>query len=195
MRRLRQIAVGLFLIPLLLAANIHAAELRIGTATADITPSLPAGLGGQFNLRIAHTAATPLTANVVALESSEGHRSLDMAILVSCDLVQIPDDFLAQVREQVNKRLSKLDVNKIFLNAIHTHTAAVVDDHYLIPRGVTQVDAYRAFFVQRVAEAIAQAWNGRRPGSVAWGLSHAVVANNRRAAYANGSSKMYGATP
>jgi hypothetical protein len=70
-----------------------------------------------------------------------------------------------------------------------------VNDVYQIPKeGVTQVDAYRAFFVQRVAEAIAQAWNGRRPGSVTWGLSHAVVGYNRRAAYANGSSKMYGDT-
>jgi len=125
MRRLRQIVVGLFLIPLSLAANFRAAELHVGTATADITPALPAALGGQFNIRIAHTVATPLTSNVVALESSEGDRSIDMAILVSCDLVQIPDDFLAQVRQEVHKRLPTLDVNKIFLNAIHTHSTRV----------------------------------------------------------------------
>jgi len=196
MRHLNQVAVGLVLFTLWWAANSHAAELRIGTATADITPALPVALWGQFELRIARTAATPLTANVVALESSEGSRSLDMAILVSCDLVAVPNDVLALVRDEVHKRLPKLDVNKIFLNAIHTHTAPVLENgHYLIPKeGVTQVDAYRAFFVQRVAEAIAQAWNGRRPGSVTWGLSHAVVASNRRAAYANGSSRMYGVT-
>ncbi len=194
MRQLKPIAVGLFLITILWAVNLHSAELRIGTATADITPALPAALGGQFNLRIAHTAATPLTANVVALESSEGGRSFGMAILVSCDLVGIPDDFLAQVRDEVHKSLPNLEVNKIFLNAIHTHTAAVVDDHYLIPKGVTQVDAYRAFFVQHVSEAITQAWNGRQAGSVTWGLSHAVVGYNRRTTYVNGSSQMYGAT-
>jgi len=196
MQQFKQIEVGLFLITLLWAANLRAAELRIGTATTDITPPLPAALMGQFDLRIAHTAATPLTASVVALESSEANRSLDMAILVSCDLVEIPNDLLALVRDEVHTRLRNLDVNKIFLNAIHTHTAAVtVNDMYLIPKeGVTQVDAYRAFFVQRVAEAIAQAWNGRRPGSVAWGLSYAVVGYNRRAAYADGSSKMYGDT-
>jgi hypothetical protein len=188
--------LSVVLITLSWAANLYAAELRIGTATADITPSLPAALMGQFELRIAHTAATPLTANVVALESSEGDRSLDMAVLVSCDLVAIPNALLALVRDEAHKRLPKLDVNKIFLNAIHTHTAAqTVNDQYPIPReGVTQVDAYRAFFAERVAEAIAQAWNGRRPGSVTWGLSHAVVACNRRAAYANGSSRMYGDT-
>jgi len=196
MRQVKQIAVSLFLITLLGAANLHAAELRIGTATADITPSLPVALSGQFELRIAHTAATPLAANIVALESSEGDRSLDMAILVSCDLVEIPADLLALVRDEVRKRLPGVDVHKIFLNAIHTHTAAqTVNGQYSIPReGVTQVDAYRAFFAQRVAEAVAQTWNSRRPGSVAWGLSHAVVANNRRATYANGASRMYGDT-
>jgi hypothetical protein len=196
MRQLKQIAVGLFLITLPWALDLHAAELRIGTATTDITPALPAALWGQFELRIAHTAATPLTANVVALESREGGRSLDVVVLVSCDLVEIPNDVLALVRGEVHKRLSNLDVNKVFLNAIHTHTAALLENgQYLIPKeGVTQVDAYRAFFVQRVAEAIAQAWDGRQPGSVTWGLSHAVVAQNRRAAYANGSSRMYGDT-
>ena len=47
---------------------------------------------------------------------------------------------------------------------------------------------------ERVSQAISEAWMARRPGSVTWGLSHAVVANNRRAAYANGSAKMYGNT-
>ena len=196
MRHRMQIAVGLLLITQSLAEQLPATELQVGTATADITPVLPVAVTGQFNLRIARTAETPLTANVMALESREGDRSLDAAILVSCDLVGIPNEFLAQVRDQVHQRLPDLDVKKILLNGTHTHTAPVLgNDEYPIPKeGVTQVDAYRAFFAQRVTEAIVQAWNGRRAGSVTWGLSHAVVAYNRRAAYANGSSQMYGRT-
>jgi hypothetical protein len=196
MRPLKDITLGVFLITMSWAANLRAGELRIGTATTDITPSLPAALMGQFELRIAHQAATPLTANVVALESGEGERSLDMAIFVSCDLVESPNDLLAEVRDEVHQRLPKLDVHKIFLNAIHTHTAAALENgQYLIPtEGVTQVNAYRAFFVRRVAEVIARAWNGRQAGSVTWGLSHAAVAQNRRVAYANGSAQMYGDT-
>jgi len=196
MRHLKQIALILFLLTFAGTPALHAAELRVGTASADITPPLPAALWGQFELRIARTAATPLSANVVALESSEGGRTVDAAIMVSCDLVGVPNDVIARVRGEVRERLPQLDVNKIFMNAIHTHTAPVLEnDHYLIPKeGVTQVDAYRAFFVERVAEAIVRAWNVRRPGSVTWGLSHAVVAVNRRAAYANGSAKMYGVT-
>jgi hypothetical protein len=176
---------------------VDAAELRIGVATADITPTGPVALWGQFNLRISRSNETPLTANVVVLESHAGDKSLDAAIMVSCDVVAIPDEVLALVRTEVGKRLPELDTKKIFLNATHTHTAPVLtlDGWYTIPKeGVVQVKEYLAFFVDRVAEAIARAWNGRTEGSVTWGLGHAVVAYNRRAVYANGSAKMYGGT-
>jgi hypothetical protein len=200
MRRLKKITVGFFLITLSWVTDLNATELHIGIATADITPALPVALLGQFNLRIARTAATPLTANVVAMESREGDQSLDIAIMVSCDLIGIPTMLLKMVRDKVHQRLPALDVKKIFLNAIHTHTAPVLENNfeffgYQIPReGVTQVDAYQEFFAQQVAEAIVKAWNDRRPGSVTWGLGHAVVANNRRAVYADGSAQMYGET-
>ncbi len=168
----------------------------IGVAGADITPAGPVALSGQFELRIARTVETPLTANVAALESREGDRPLDAAIMVSCDLIGIPDEVLRLVREDVRRRLPELDTAKIILNGTHTHTAPVLEPgRYVLPReGVTPVEAYRAFLVERVAEAIEKAWNSRRPGSVTWGLGHAVVAYNRRAVYADGSAVMYGKT-
>src|SRR3989339_901183 len=60
--------------------NSSASEIYIGKSEANISPTLPVALMGQFNLRIAHTAATPLTANIVALESREGTKSLDAVI-------------------------------------------------------------------------------------------------------------------
>ena len=77
--------------------NLFAEELLIGTATVDITPKLPVALDGQFHLRIARAIDTPLTANVVALDSREGNRSIDQAIMVSCDLVGIPNKVLQSV--------------------------------------------------------------------------------------------------
>ncbi len=176
--------------------GVSGAELLIGTATTDITPEGPVAVSGQFSLRVARTVESPVTANVIALESRQDGRSLDAAILVSCDVVGIPNDVLNLVREEVTKRLPDLDTTKIFLNATHTHTAPVLlPDKYAIPKqGVTQVKPYRAFLAERIAEAIAGAWKGREPGSVTWGLSHAVVAYNRRAAYANGTARMYGRT-
>jgi len=184
-----------------ITANSQTSELNIGTATADISPVLPVALCGQMHLRIAETADTPLTANVIALESRDGGHSLDVAILVSCDIVLIPKIFLQMVRDEVHQNFPEIDVNKIILNATHVHTAPVLENdsdywfRYAIPKtGVLQVEEYRAFFVHRVSEAIVKAWNNRRPGNVSWGLSHAVVGYNRRAVYTDGSAVMYGNT-
>jgi hypothetical protein len=156
---------------------------------------------GQFELRIADKAETPLVANVLALESRNGKNLLDAAIIVSCDLIGIPPRFLTGVRDEVHRQVPELDVTKIFLNATHTHTGPVMDDdpafsfRYPIPKnGVSQVDEFNRLFVQRVTEAVVKAWKSRREGSMSWGLSHAAIAYNRRAVFADGSAKMLGKT-
>jgi hypothetical protein len=178
------------------SAGGAAAELLVGTATVDITPAEPVAVSGQFHLRIAKTVESPVTANVIALESRDNGSPRDTAIMVSCDLLYIPTDVLELVRKAVGKRLPDLDTSKIFLNGTHTHTAPVLlPDKYPIPKeGVIQVDQYQTLLAQRVSDAIVEAWKRRSPGSVTWGLSHAVVAYNRRTAYANGSAQMYGKT-
>lgn len=190
------IIVGFFVNILLSPGEGLAAELLVGTAVADITPTEPIAVSGQFHLRIAKTVETPITANVIALESREEGLSRDVAIMVSCDLLYIPSEVLKLVRKAVRARLPDLDTRKLFLNGTHTHTAPVLMlDNYPIPKeGVMQVEQYRYFLTQRLADAIVQAWNRRRAGSVTWGLSHAVVAYNRRAVYADGSARMYGRT-
>jgi len=172
------------------------AELLIGTATTDITPEAPVAVSGQFHLRIARVVETPVTANVIALESRQDGRSLAAAVMVSCDLLYIPTDVLSLVRKEVKQRAPDVDPQSIFLNGTHTHTAPVLlPGKYPIPeQGVVQVERYRAFLVERIAEAIARAWSGRQRGSVTWGLGHAVVGYNRRAVYADGSAQMYGRT-
>lgn len=185
-----------FILMLSLPVGVSAAELFIGTATVDITPTEPVAVSGQFNLRIAKKVETPITANVIALESRKDGASRDTAIMVSCDLISIPREVLELVRKAVHERLPDVDTKKMFLNGTHTHTAPVLRiGKYRIPRdGVMQVEQYRFFLAERIADAVARAWKGRAKGSVTWGLSHAVVAYNRRAAYADGSSRMYGKT-
>jgi hypothetical protein len=170
--------------------------LNIGAACADLTPPQPVALDGQFGLRVSRKADTPITANVVALESRRGAHSLDAAVMVSCDLVAISDLLLGKVRRAVQERVPDLDLKKVFLNATHTHTAPVTRPGvYDIPQtGVMQVEDYCDFAALRIAGAIRQAWQGRRPGRFAFGLAHAAVAENRRATYADGRAVMYGKT-
>ena len=182
-------------------AIAQTSELYVGIAQADLSPKLPVALMGQGYLRIAKVAATPLVAHVIALESRSCNSISDAAIMVSCDLSFLPLQFISMVRDEVHRNNPLIDVNKIVLNATHTHTAPVIDNGtkdnlmYPIPKeGVLQVDEYRDFFVQRVTKAILEAWNNRTPGSLTWGLSHAVVGYNRRPVYKDGSVQMYGNT-
>jgi hypothetical protein len=172
-------------------------ELRVGAASIDITPPLPVALEGQFHLRVAEKVESPVLASVVALEKMDADgRPIDHAVMVACDLVAIREGVPEAVRALLATRgLEDLDPRKVFLSATHTHTAPVTrSGSYQIPEGVTQPEEYVGILAERVAEAVAEAWEARRPGSVGWGLGHAAVAYNRRAAYLDGRAQMYGAT-
>ncbi len=153
------VAVGFLIVALLSAAGALAGELLVGTAVVDITPAEPVAVSGQFHLRIARTVETPVTANVIALESRRADSSGDLAIMVSCDLLYIPREVLELVREAVRERLPDLDTSRLFLSGTHTHTAPVLlDDKYPIPaEGVTQVRQYRLFLAEKVADAVVRA--------------------------------------
>lgn len=190
----RCICLPVLLLTITIFSDVSASEvLYVGRATADITPKLPIAVSGQFNLRIAEQAETPISASVLVLETRKNNQTADLAIMVSCDLLYIPIDLISQLRKEVTKNIPGLDVSKIIVNATHTHTAPVVTENgeYAIPgQGVTQVKDYRLFFVGKVATAIAQAWKQRAEGSVAWGFSYAVAGYNRRISYSDGTSGM-----
>ena len=67
----------------------RASELHVGGATVSITPDRPVALAGQMHTRIARSVESPVTATALALESRDGDKPIDQAILVSCDLVSI----------------------------------------------------------------------------------------------------------
>ncbi|NNE92672.1 MAG: hypothetical protein HKN23_13580 [Verrucomicrobiales bacterium] len=183
-------------ISLLVALPTARAELRVGSAQTDITPPLPVALSGQFRLRLAKEIESPVMAAVIALEKIDADgKQVDQAIMVSCDLVAIREGILERVRGKIGKQnIEGLDPRKIFLSATHTHTAPVMREGvYNIPKeGVTTPTEYVEFLAGKVADAVVDAWEKRSAGSVSWGLGHAMVAQNRRIAYHNGTAAMYG---
>jgi len=183
--------------PLAMAAGPPGAgEFLVGAARVSITPEKPVALAGQVRTRIAREVESPATATALALESRDGETAGDQAVMVSCDLVLIRDDLQPRLRERVAKRLTDLDPRKIFLTATHTHTAPVTREGVYTTDvdGVIQPAEYVAWLLERLEEAVATAWKNRKPGGVAWGLGHALVAHNRRAVYADGHAQMYGPT-
>lgn len=177
-------------------AESRAAELRVGAATASITPDRPIALSGQMHTRIARDVRSPVIAAALALESKDGEKRLDEAILVACDLVAIPSATIDQARAKLKVRLPEFDPRKLVISATHTHTAPVMEEgKYEIPKdGVMQPAEYAEFLAGRIVDAAAGAWESRKPGRAGWGLGHAVVAQNRRSIYADGHAQMYGPT-
>jgi len=191
-----------FPLPFLIAGMLAAfaalpapsSTLYVGAHTASITPDRPVALSGQFATRIARTVESEIQANALAMESRDGDQVLEQAIFVSCGLVAIREGVLEMVREEVGKRLPDFDVNKLILNATHTHTGPVLaEGRYAIEDDdVMRPSEYVEFLVGRVADAAEAAWISRKPARAGWGMGHAVVAYNRRSYFEDGHHQMYG---
>lgn len=183
-------------------------RIQIGWATRDVTPSKPVNLQGQFHMRISKGVKDPLTVTALALSSGG-----ESAIFVSCDAPYVPAVIYERCRAAARAKAPEIDPKIIIMNGTHTHTAPQIVDNIFyphVPEGVMTPDEYAKVFVNGVAEAVADAWNGRRPGGISFGLGTAVVGHNRRATYfedigaatnaqtagkfADGYTKMYGKT-
>ena len=173
------------------------AELWIGAAEADITPDRLVSLTGQFHVRVADPKQilSRCKANVLAIEARENGQAADCAMVIACDVCYVPRDTQQRLRAYLGDRLKGFDTGKLFLTATHTHTGPALDQGWYDDLGnAMPPEEYVAFFFERVAAAAVKAWEGRARGSAAWGLGHAVTSQNRRSAYADGSSVMYGTT-
>lgn len=174
--------------------------LFAGWATANITPLKPVNLVGQYEKRIARSARDPLTVTVLALETRDGTEPAEQAILVSCDVIGIPKVITERLRERLAPRLPGFEVRKLVLNATHTHTAPGLVETAYAPYdlsgdpGVLRPSEYAEFFLDRVAQAVAEAWQNRKPAGLSWGLGFASVGTNRRTTYFDGKTVMYGDT-
>jgi hypothetical protein len=185
-------ACSVLLVWLIFAARPCAAELQVGAASVDITPNKAVALWGQFGLRLSARPDTPLTANVVALQSADVRTTL-----VSLDLLQCPEVFVQAIRDAVAEKDAAINVQTIVLTATHTHTAPVlapgtpgipVDDLTM------SVEETNAFLADRISDGIVAAWKDVAPGKMAYGLDRNSIGFGRRAVYANGTAQMYGNT-
>ncbi len=171
-------------------------KLHIGWSHVEITPPKKTLLQGQFYARLADTAISPLTATALAVETRSPDGSLEQAVFLSCDLPS--EGFKADLLAKLAGRCPGSDTSKLTINVTHTHNAPPVqsgmypepkdDPDFMTP------DAYRGFLVDRLADAVALAWEGRKPGAVSRGFAYAVVGRCRRAVYRDGSARMYGST-
>ncbi len=88
----------------------------VGCGRARITPPLGVSMAGYFEDRFAAAVRDELYAKALVFEAA-GER----AALVSCDVICIPDDIVAAIREQVESRTG-IPGGNVMVAATHTHT-------------------------------------------------------------------------
>ena len=186
--------------------------LKLGWASADITPDRPVVITGGSAARVSEGVADHIYATALALESTGNNGTSETVIMVSLDLVGVTDILYGRVQDLVRKETPEVAADKIILNATHTHTAPdqgtapdLVKMHSLhginvpvawakwgIDLGVMSAQEYVEFAAERIANAIGRAWKARKPGGISFGLSYATTGRNRLIAYYDGTSEMYG---
>jgi len=180
------------LVFLAIPALLMGAELQVGTASVDITPNKAVALWGQFGLRLSTKPDTPLTANVVALESGETRTTF-----VSLDLLQLPEVFVQAVRDAVAKKDASINVRNMVLTATHTHTAPVLQPGtpgIPVNAQTMTVEETITYLADKISSGIVAAWKDVGPGKMSYGLDRNSIGFGRRTVYANGSAQMYGNT-
>ena len=190
-------------------------KLLAGWSEVSITPeNKRISLAGQFFERISEYVETPITVTALAIESDG-----EQMIICSCDVASVSQALVDEVREKLSG-VEGLDVNKIIINATHSHTShvysrgktsAIGTTKDVIDRYLPEEKQYRAlvsatdedimrpneaadFLVERISLAIKNAWEGRKEGSYATGFGRAAIGMCRRVCYDDGSAKMWGDT-
>jgi hypothetical protein len=200
-KRIHTLLIGIALVLIYSASVLAETAIRVGWATRDITPRKPALLAGQYYKRITQRVRDPLTITVLAIESDARKGKAEQAILVSMDVVNFDPAFQDTVREVIKSKNTDIEVQKIFLNATHTHSnhPLILQSHryYAGKQGhsddIEGMD-YRYYVLDKIGDAILEAWQTKQPAGVSWGLGHASVGYCRRPVYNDGQAIMYGPT-
>lgn len=179
-----------------------AEKLLIGWSEADITPDgkKPIPLYGQYYGRNAKGIHSRLKTVAVAVSSGN-----DYFIEASLDNAGCPSQFTELIRAEVKKAEPAIDPMKIFMNAIHTHTAPSINFKREIIKGhgiswktadeaAITPEEYVEFCAPIVVNNIINAWKNRKEGGIARAFGNARIGHCRRAVYSNGLAEMYGDT-
>ena len=96
----------------------------------------------------------------------------------------------------------EIPAEKIIANVTHAHTGPShyteafnftasdrPEDRCPVHMEIASSDEYRTWLSTTMAEMVAEAWNGRKPGGIAYGYGYAVVGHSRRVCYFDDVSK------
>ena len=166
-------------------------QVQIGWAARDVSTDKPIVINGQAHLRVSRGVIDPVTTTALVLDDGD-----DCAIFVSLDMVHLHASLLNELREKVRALCPEIPAEKIIASATHAHTGPShypetanftasdrPEDRCPVRIEIASSDEYRAWLSTAMAEMVAEAWNGRQPGGIAYGYGYAVVGHSRRVCY------------
>ncbi|MBR2508190.1 MAG: hypothetical protein IKB71_00425 [Lentisphaeria bacterium] len=169
------------------------ARLQIGWGKRSIAMKGPAAITGQSHLRVALGEYSPVYASALAITNAK-----ETAVFVSVDVVSVSASVLKGMLDILKKEAPEIPGNKIIVNASHTHdgpsTANIVIKY---PNKVEVIGGTKVqeFLARQIADAVKEAWQNRKDGSIAYGYGFATVGFSRRTLYLDDTSKRFGNQP
>ena len=172
-----------FVIALVVPGTLGAAEKQwlAGVAKVNITPELPIWLSGYASRTMpAATTHDDLWAKALVIEDAAGNR----AVLVTMDLVGIDRRLSRTVCKRIKERY-KLPRAAIALSTSHTHSGPVIRGN-LVPMFALDADQtrrvkeYKVKLAKKLVDVVGEAVKSLKPATLAWGISKAEFAVNRR---------------
>ena len=137
--------------------------LKIGVASATITPFLDVPLEGYYYPRMPDGVHDDLHAKALVID--DGH---EQAVLVACDLVEVTREAVEEARRQISARCG-IPADHVLISATHTHTGPEA-----VPSYVTNLGHW-------IADSVLSA-EGKKQPALLWVAieQEPVLAHNRR---------------
>ena len=160
-------------------------NINIGWGRSSLNPGKAIAIPGQFHMRVSLGELNPVTANALAIDNGD-----DAVIFVTADMVSLRYSILDTIVEKLRKIDPAIPGNKVIFSSTHTHAGPnAAEKNYPCEIEWMGKDEALDFLTDRIAEAIAEAWKKRAPGSVAYGYGFATVGHSRRVIYLDDLSK------
>ena len=168
--------------------------IKIGWAQTDLTPNRPVWMIGQMYHRVSEYVRDPITATALALDNGDAQ-----AVFVSLDMTEVPLHAMEPLRQRLSA-LTDLEFTSISFGATHTHNSSDFFEDFMrldnesvfgadilpeleFPTNVLRGEEAQAYLVEKLADLIARAWTGRKPGGVSAAHEYAAVSFSRRAVF------------
>ncbi len=157
--------LALLTIPILcFFGQIAEAELRVGAAKIDISPTqLPVWVNGGFLPNRANTITTRIHARAIVLD--DGKERIGICVVDSCILARQ----LCDEAKTLAASSGELSEDRILISATHTHTAP--SSYGAL--GTDPDPTYVPLLRQKIAEALLSAEKRLQPAKVGWGSARA----------------------